>query len=32
MADAGAKPADLDEAIYANVTQAFTAGEMSIPR
>jgi acetyl-CoA acetyltransferase len=31
LQDASAEPAALDEAIYANVTQAFTAGEMSIP-
>ena len=31
MTDAGARPADLQLAIYANVVQGFVAGEMSIP-
>lgn len=31
LADAGAVAADLDMAVYANVTQGFIAGEVSIP-
>lgn len=31
MADAGIAPGDLDTTVYANVVQAFVAGEMSIP-
>lgn len=31
FADAGIAPADVDTTIYANVVQAFVAGEMSIP-
>ena len=31
LADAGCTAADLDMAVYANVTQGFTAGELSIP-
>jgi acetyl-CoA acyltransferase len=31
LADAGAAPGDIDMAVYANVTQGFVAGEMSIP-
>ena len=31
LADAGIAPAAIDTAIYANVTQGFVAGEMSIP-
>jgi acetyl-CoA acyltransferase len=31
MADAGVEPSAIDTAIYANVVQAFVAGEMSIP-
>ena len=31
LSDAGVGPSDLDTTIYANVVQAFVAGEMSIP-
>ena len=31
IADAGVAPGDFDTTIYANVVQAFVAGEMSIP-